>query len=274
MGAILSRNSLESLTLWKGINFVALVALPLTIILFFVIALISFPYQLSFPANFLLARTTTVPNNFGNHSLIEAIEISTIAICVRKGARVNGSKAMFSSRRGYLAYFVQGLFPAGVHESLWYLPYLATYGFSPQMLPRVETEPYLRIVSLWLPVSLLVIVLYLGLWRRFGKRELTLLAVTGTMYLIWYLDKFPITLLFGGPSALVYDPLTNAVEILSWLIPCACWIILLRFQIPVSEQVREDRAVADYRADLPDQTEPRRKMEGIDRDPVGHENTG
>ena len=82
-----------------------------------------------------------------------------------------------------------------------------------------------KVNSLWLISGIVILLVYVSFFR-WGKFETLFVLSLLPMYLVWYAIGFPVTLRFEGATNLFYDPLTNAVECLSWLYACVAFLIL------------------------------------------------
>ena len=205
------------------------------------VVFLTFDYSLPFPNDLLLARTSTISGNAGNHSLIFILVLLTIWINLIKEARGKTLKSIFLGKDSIFRIVLTCLLIPAVHELLWYIPYLATYGYTPLMIPAFHSIS--KVNSLWLISGIAILLVYVSFFR-WGKFETLFVLSLVPMYLAWYAIGFPVTLRFEGATNLFYDPLTNLIEILSWAYACGAFLILrTRFRTSKSKEVAEESSI-------------------------------
>jgi hypothetical protein len=101
-------------------------------------------------------------------------------------------------------------FSASAHESIWYLFYSIKY---PQPVGELIASHY----WLFLVDVATVLVLFFRTLRPYSQTVLVLLIL---YMLLWFTAfGFRVSFYMYGPSPYADDPLTNTLEVLSWVIP-------------------------------------------------------
>lgn len=152
--------------------------------------------------------SATAVSGIGNHVLIVMMlgVLGLGMIKVRCGKILQWSN--FSSlRSGVLMATLFTLFAIGVHELLWYATYTIS-GFP---------HAYIILSSTMFGVGTAAVLINFFV-RKFTKWDAMFVASITSMYLVWGLAGFHITVGFSGNTQWLNDFGTNLIENISWII--------------------------------------------------------
>lgn len=209
----------------------------------FVVSVLEFPWNYPFPENLLLARTSTISGYAGNHTLIFVMLLFGVWVFLFKKGR--GKQQLYGKDKFFKNLLTFGLIPA-LHESLWIVTYVLKFGWTNAIITSWHYGKDLQsewIQSAWFATSIIILVVYILIFR-WGKFETAFLLSFIPMYAFWFAIGFPVTLRFEGATNLYYEPLTNLIEILSWLYAIVMFFLLSsRLGRSKSKEVTEERGI-------------------------------
>jgi hypothetical protein len=212
---------------WHFLNFVAFLGLNLGTLAILLALYIEWPFRLPLLEQFLLARSSVIPNNVGNHSTIFLFVLATTWGIVALEIRQRGFKALLLEEEGMFRTLLLCLLIPAVHESEWLIVFTLRYGFTSLIITRISGGV---VYSQWFASSILIFIAFLIFYgrkikeRKFAARFALSLV---PMYAAWYAIGFPITINFNGVIYPAFLNLrVNGIEIGSWLYACVIFAIL------------------------------------------------
>lgn len=196
----------------KFLNSLALASLILATIVEGLFIINYWPLNLPLGQALLFARS---PKNHSIIFILVLISFWTIVVERQHGVK---TKKYLSSENGYAQSLLLCLLIPAIHETLWFIPDVLTYGVNSGMLPPNPG-------STWLITGPTILVIY---WKfhGFGRKEFLLIFLTGMMYAIWFAVGFPITEGYLGPTQFFWSIPVNLEEIGSWGFVSSVWIII------------------------------------------------
>jgi hypothetical protein len=209
---------------WNFLNFASGFFVVLTLILIPYVVIGSWNFSESLSQNLIFGRTQSLFGLFqgigGNQLGIMLVIFGTalaLTFILTKGKSI---EQLFFSKQGFFLIALTMLFLPAWHEFEWFIADILTFG----PLSLYFSASYAAGSWRWLITSTVLLGIYFY-FHKFHKKELIFILASSAYYFVWvYFFGFQNTAILSNAYNL--SLFTHELELFSWILPCALWIIL------------------------------------------------